>query len=313
MKAIFFISIITISFSYKTRANDEEKYQNIFNDVCQILNIDTSKIHIEAENGGLADCLNQLDGTATIHFNIKEFRNKPIVNFVGVLCHELGHFKHRDLVARSPIIEGTADEFAGYAMRKLGYDLTNSQVYLKIYVTNDPGYPTSIQRIALVQKGWNKLNQELFDLQSLNQITPKVTWEISNNYQLQVNIGERKVVYPIIRTRDVLLIYDSLTNCTIQLLNFENKIRSTGLGRVINSQGFYTYFRFKGRFFNRNYYQIYYKGKLKNLDETSKENTFDGQDLIVSCRDRDLGIKIELRLLDYNLSPFMYAMPATYN
>lgn len=293
----------------------EDRYANVFNDICSTLKINQNQIQLKVINDGIAYCQNFSDNKAVISFNKNEFDKFPISYFLGVMCHELGHFINRDKMGCDSIAEGRADEFAGYSLRKMNLDVHSSLLFLKIYKGSSTiCYPNQFQRESFVIQGWNRLDKELIDKNHFNQLTPRITWSLTNSKKLEINIGARKISFSNWqKNEDVVVIYDSITTSTIQLLDYKFKAKASGLGRLITSQGLYSYFLYPKKILKGNNFQIFYKGKVKKLAECDQNNYRDGYDLIVNCQDSDNGnVEVGFRLVDYFLAPNNYVLPAVY-
>ena len=292
-----------------------DRYSATFWDICSTLKVDANKITFKISSEGIAECHNLENGNGEIYFNPECFDKFPINFFVGVMCHELGHFANKDKQGCETSAEGKADVAAGYSMRLLGFDINSAQLYLKIY--SDASlkcYPSQGDREAFVRQGWDSLDKAIVKKNSYNQLVPRITWKISNDYSLIINMGERQLSYSRWMKRgDVVLLYDSITTTTIQLFEYKYQIGARGLGRVVTSQGLYCYFVYPKKIKSGYNFQIYYKGQIVSIDRCSQENEKDSEDLIVHCQDRDRGnIEVGFRLVDYYIAPDNYVLPAIY-
>ncbi|WP_367331112.1 hypothetical protein [Sphingobacterium multivorum] len=315
MKKLDVILIFFVFMVVPSNGKCQNRYASVFADICSTLKIETAKVSLKEVSTGIAYCSNFENHQAIIYYNAKEFARFPISYFVGVMCHELGHFMNEDKVGCDSVAEGNADLYAGYALRKMNLDIHSSLLYLKIYKNASVKcYPDQAKRESLVNQGWNRMDKELVDKNGYNLLVPRITWTITNNYQLEVNIGDRQLSFSDWKEKeDVVVIYDSVSTSTIQLLDYRFKANNSGLGRQITSQGLYSYFIYPKVILNGYNYMIFYKGKVMRLADCDQENKREGQDLIVRCQDQDNGnVEVGFRLVDYFLAPNKYVLPAVY-
>jgi ribosomal protein S19 len=80
---------------------------------------------------------------------------------IFILAHEVGHHLEghtlMDISSR-PSIELEADEFAGFALHKMGASLQQSQLAM-YYISNSEAsksHPARADRLAAIEKGWDK-------------------------------------------------------------------------------------------------------------------------------------------------------------
>jgi hypothetical protein len=82
---------------------------------------------------------------------------------VGILCHEIGHLLggHTTTLANSHREESEADEWAGWAMARLGSTLPEAQtVFGTFSVPGSKTHPPRTARLASVACGWRKAQAE---------------------------------------------------------------------------------------------------------------------------------------------------------
>jgi hypothetical protein len=84
---------------------------------------------------------------------------------IFILAHEIGHHLdgHTESGLRScPAIELEADQFAGFALCKMGATLQQSQLAM-YYISNivsSKTHPGRFDRLAAIEKGWNKAQMQ---------------------------------------------------------------------------------------------------------------------------------------------------------
>src|SRR5687767_9866337 len=84
---------------------------------------------------------------------------------ISVLAHEVGHHLegHTENSQRSgPTIELEADEFSGYALRKMGASLADAQAAMKLIASQHASatHPGKHNRLSAIEDGWNTANSE---------------------------------------------------------------------------------------------------------------------------------------------------------
>jgi hypothetical protein len=84
---------------------------------------------------------------------------------IFILAHEIGHHLdgHTESGLRScPAIELEADQFAGFALCKLGATLQQSQlaIYYISNIVSSKTHPGRFDRLAAIEKGWNKAQMQ---------------------------------------------------------------------------------------------------------------------------------------------------------
>jgi hypothetical protein len=85
---------------------------------------------------------------------------------VAILAHELGHhlYGHTDKrMSSNPDIELQADAFTGYALRKMGASLEESQLTMKIIASRrgSETHPARHDRLSSIAAGWSKADKQL--------------------------------------------------------------------------------------------------------------------------------------------------------
>jgi len=84
---------------------------------------------------------------------------------IFILAHEIGHHidGHTEAGLKScPAIELEADEFAGFVLCKMGATLQQSQLAM-YYISNmasSKTHPGRLDRLAAIEKGWNKAQMQ---------------------------------------------------------------------------------------------------------------------------------------------------------
>jgi len=84
---------------------------------------------------------------------------------IFILAHEVGHHidGHTEAGLRScPAIELEADQFAGFVLCKMGATLQQSQLAM-YYISNmasSKTHPGRLDRLAAIEKGWNKAQMQ---------------------------------------------------------------------------------------------------------------------------------------------------------
>ena len=84
----------------------------------------------------------------------------------AIFAHELGHhfFKHTDKkLASQPDIELEADAFTGYALRKMGATLEESQLSMKMIASRRGSltHPARHDRLTWIAAGWTIADEQL--------------------------------------------------------------------------------------------------------------------------------------------------------
>lgn len=99
---------------------------------------------------------------------------------VSVLAHEIGH--HLDghtlsQIGSEPQAELEADEFSGFALRKLGASLADAQAAMKIAATQraTSTHPGQYDRLVAIANGWNKADAQITGKKFEPQVNPQTT------------------------------------------------------------------------------------------------------------------------------------------
>jgi hypothetical protein len=101
------------------------------------------------------------------------------------LAHEVGHHLegHTVLGTNSrPEIELEADEFAGFILCKMGASLEQAQLAMH-YIAEmkaSKTHPGRIDRLAAIEKGWNKAEAQLKNTASVNKIPENINISSQN-------------------------------------------------------------------------------------------------------------------------------------
>jgi len=84
---------------------------------------------------------------------------------ISVLAHEVGHHLKGHTVSGQgshPATELEADEFSGYALRKMGASLEDAQATMKLIANENTTatHPGKASRLAAIEKGWESAGQQ---------------------------------------------------------------------------------------------------------------------------------------------------------
>ena len=84
---------------------------------------------------------------------------------ISVLAHEVGHHLEGHTVSGQgshPAIELEADEFSGYALRKMGASLADAQATMKLIASENASstHPGRTSRLSAIEKGWASAGQQ---------------------------------------------------------------------------------------------------------------------------------------------------------
>lgn len=84
---------------------------------------------------------------------------------ISVLAHEVGHHLLGHTVSgqgSQPATELEADEFSGYALRKMGASLNDAEATMKLIATENASstHPGKASRLSAIEKGWNSAGQQ---------------------------------------------------------------------------------------------------------------------------------------------------------
>lgn len=85
---------------------------------------------------------------------------------ISVLAHEVGHHLEGHTSANQgshPTIELEADEFSGYALRKMGASLADAQSAMRLIASNRASstHPAKHNRLAAIEDGWSMADQQM--------------------------------------------------------------------------------------------------------------------------------------------------------
>jgi hypothetical protein len=85
---------------------------------------------------------------------------------ISVLAHEVGHhLKGHTVSGQSshPAIELEADEFSGYALRKMGASLEDAQATMKLIASQNASatHPGRSSRLSAIENGWETADQQM--------------------------------------------------------------------------------------------------------------------------------------------------------
>lgn len=84
---------------------------------------------------------------------------------ISVLAHEVGHHLEGHTVSgqgSQPATELEADEFSGYALRKMGASLEDAQATMKLIASENTTatHPGKSSRLSAIEKGWESAGQQ---------------------------------------------------------------------------------------------------------------------------------------------------------
>jgi hypothetical protein len=84
---------------------------------------------------------------------------------ISVLAHEVGHHLLGHTVSgqgSNPAIELEADEFSGYALRKMGASLEDAEATMKLIATENASatHPGKASRLSAIEEGWKSAGQQ---------------------------------------------------------------------------------------------------------------------------------------------------------
>jgi hypothetical protein len=99
---------------------------------------------------------------------IKQINNAIKTDWGGIaiLAHEVGHHLNGHTLLGSgstPPIELEADEFSGFVLRRLGASLDESQIAMRLMsnINASRTHPGRARRLASIQAGWNRADNQL--------------------------------------------------------------------------------------------------------------------------------------------------------
>ena len=85
---------------------------------------------------------------------------------IAILAHEIGHHLNGHTLLGSgstPALELEADQFSGFALRKMGASLSQAQSAMKIIASERASktHPARTDRLLSIENGWNKAESQL--------------------------------------------------------------------------------------------------------------------------------------------------------
>ncbi|HYC39033.1 MAG TPA: hypothetical protein VEB63_00990 [Chitinophagaceae bacterium] len=85
---------------------------------------------------------------------------------ISVLAHEIGHHLNGHTLTgqgSQPAIELEADEFSGFALRKMGATLADAQAAMKLIANQQATatHPGRTSRLAAIEKGWDHADEQM--------------------------------------------------------------------------------------------------------------------------------------------------------
>ncbi|MBV9987478.1 MAG: M48 family metalloprotease [Chitinophagaceae bacterium] len=159
--------------------NDEAR--EIINDIIAVVGL---KPNFEVQ------AMSKIDNAAAVTYNGKRFivyNPQFITNLniaagnkwaaVSVLAHEIGHHLNGHTLSGQgslPALELEADEFSGFVLQKMGATLSQAQAAMKIAGNYKESltHPAGQDRLAAIQKGWNRATAANPDLAKYNKPVP---------------------------------------------------------------------------------------------------------------------------------------------
>src|SRR5688572_1802728 len=123
---------------------------------------------------------------------------------VSVLAHEVGHHLKGHTVGgqgSQPSSELEADEFSGFALRKMGASLEDAQSAMKLIASQRASatHPAKHNRLAAIENGWSTADQQVAGgagarktrpVQTSRESYPETRTGGSNRNQTSVSIGQ---------------------------------------------------------------------------------------------------------------------------
>jgi hypothetical protein len=120
---------------------------------------------------------------------------------ISVLAHEVGHHLegHTETGQGSnPTIELEADEFSGYALRKMGASLSDAQSAMQLIASQRASstHPGKHNRLEAIEDGWALANREMGGSMAKTDPAPRQTYPQGNSGSEQrtqttgINIGQ---------------------------------------------------------------------------------------------------------------------------
>ena len=100
---------------------------------------------------------------------------------ISVLAHEVGHHLegHTETgQGSSPAIELEADEFSGYALRKMGASLSDAQAAMQLIASQRASstHPGKHNRLEAIEDGWSLANREMGGSMAKTDPAPRQTY-----------------------------------------------------------------------------------------------------------------------------------------
>jgi hypothetical protein len=85
---------------------------------------------------------------------------------ISILAHEIGHHLNGHTLTQTgsrPKTELEADEFSGYALRKMGATLDEAQAAMRLLANpyGSPTHPPRYERLQAIQRGWMRADNQL--------------------------------------------------------------------------------------------------------------------------------------------------------
>jgi hypothetical protein len=102
---------------------------------------------------------------------------------IAVLAHEIGHHLNGhtlDGKGSVPAIELEADEFSGFALRKMGASLAESQIAMRIIANARATrtHPARSDRLMAIADGWGRANEQLKSRDVAGKYPPLIKEEV---------------------------------------------------------------------------------------------------------------------------------------
>ena len=180
---------------------------------------------------------------------------------ISVLAHEVGHHLegHTETSQGShPTIELEADEFSGYALRKMGASLADAQSAMRLIASEHTSstHPGKHNRLTAIETGWNMANRETGSIATRTPApTPRQTQKRETTGQRRETTRQKRTSTPQPRETSTISLGDILMGIFGKVLS--GNVSNGGF--VVNDQSTVM------QRVNNNWYNI---GNLTRLNNT---------------------------------------------
>ena len=157
---------------------------------------------------------------------------------IAILAHEIGHHLNGhtlDGKGSAPTIELEADEFSGFALRKMGASLEESQIAMRIIANARATrtHPARNDRLMAIADGWKRANEQLKGINLAGDYPPVIAEE----EQKKELIPNEHIAYDVHFTFDPNATYHvTIRNNLVKLVN--NKLQVLGKLLATGKQSF---------------------------------------------------------------------------